>query len=410
MGMSAGMSGIVAQFTMVFSIVVFEAPEYKAGVPLAAEGDGRRRLSSGSIAVPSADAKTAMGSSICERVLRRAHGRIYPSDSSYYWYRGSRWKRNVGGSETSLGRKYIKCALLCLAVAVFGSGHSMWLIFYALKSTSVATGLGANLPVDQWWFSIGFSLLSGFFSALMYYLGASRLEHEYDVMQRDAPEKWKVQPKRTLSKKLHREAVVWSLVNSFLAGTVGTFMFLQHIAAGERGFMTVYYDVSERGWAHFFRGFVIVYLWIDLYAYLAHRFLHMKGLYRYVHKWHHRYQPPTSFSAFAMSPIEFLLFQMGGIMCCFIFEIHVMAFLCTAVFVAYHGQIDHSGIDFEGDLPWQPAVQFHDDHHRLFHLNFGQSLIVWDWLFGTLRQRSRRYGENVFVGDSMRGSAKAKAA
>lgn len=77
---------------------------------------------------------------------------------------------------------------------------------------------------------------------------------------------------------------------------------------------------------------------------------------------------------------------------------HVMAFLCVVTYVAYHGQVDHSGIDFEGDFPWQPGTKFHDDHHKYFHLNFGQNVVLWDWLFGTLRRGGRQYGEMLYVG------------
>ena len=115
----------------------------------------------------------------------------------------------------------------------------------------------------------------------------------------------------------------------------------------------------------------------------------------------------AAFTAFAMHPLEFIFFQMGGISCCFLFRIHIVAFMANALLVAYHGQVDHSGIDFEGDLPWQPSVHFHDDHHKYFHVNFGQSLIVWDWLFGTLRQRKRLYGESIFVGDCASRASKS---
>lgn len=100
-----------------------------------------------------------------------------------------------------------------------------------------------------------------------------------------------------------------------------------------------------------------------------------------------------------MHPFEFLFFQLGGLTCMCVFPVHVMAFLCVVTYVAYHGQLDHSGIDFQGDFPWQPGTKYHDDHHKYFHLNFGQNIILWDWLFGTLRQQGRQYGESVYVGE-----------
>ena len=59
-------------------------------------------------------------------------------------------------------------------------------------------------------------------------------------------------------------------------------------------------------------GVLLVFIWIDVWAYIAHRMLHMKAhtaslgvrnlsdagwwqvIYKYLHKWHHRYQPPTA--------------------------------------------------------------------------------------------------------------------
>jgi hypothetical protein len=32
-----------------------------------------------------------------------------------------------------------------------------------------------------------------------------------------------------------------------------------------------------------------------------------------------------------------------------------------------------SRIDFDGDFPWQPSTKYHDDHHKYFHVNFGQA-------------------------------------
>jgi len=295
--------------------------------------------------------------------------------------------------------------------------------------------------VNKLWFCLAVCVMNGLFTSSSYYFGASRLEHAYNVLQENNPEDWKCQPRRKLSPKLHAEAVRWSLVNSFLAGFVGTAIFMRHLNTGN--LLKLYYDVNDHGWVgrfcdsstailhththtqsinqssqstfslkqvRFFRDVVLVYIWIDIWAYTIHRFLHMKFIYKYIHKWHHRYVAPTAFTAFGMHPVEFLMLQMGGLSCCFLFEIHIMAFMANGVHIAYHGQVDHSGIDFEGDLPWQPSVQFHDDHHRFFHVNFGQSFIVWDWLFGTLRQGNRKYGEDIFVGDCARSPQKKKSA
>ena len=48
--------------------------------------------------------------------------------------------------------------------------------------------------------------------------------------------------------------------------------------------------------------------------------------------------------------------------------------------------------------PWQPPPRFHDDHHVYFHVNFGQTLGLWDRVFGTWRRVGRVYGEHVYGG------------
>lgn len=137
----------------------------------------------------------------------------------------------------------------------------------------------------------------------------------------------------------------------------------------------------------------------DFYSYWAHRFLHTRWMYRNIHKIHHRYIHPTPFSAFALHPIEFLVFQSAGIIQAAIFPMHIVGYLATVIYIAFHNQADHSGIDFEGDLPWMPTTKYHDDHHLYFHLNFGLHLVTWDWLGGTLRSKERQYGEDMFVGE-----------
>ena len=48
--------------------------------------------------------------------------------------------------------------------------------------------------------------------------------------------------------------------------------------------------------------------------------------------------------------------------------------------------------------PLRKPSNYHDDHHALFHVNFGQHLTWWDRLHGTLREQGRSYGVEVFGG------------
>ena len=78
------------------------------------------------------------------------------------------------------------------------------------------------------------------------------------------------------------------------------------------GYTAMYARVEEYGMVWFAASFPVLFLWIEIWAYSSHRFWHQKFLYSHFHKVHHRYQPPTAFSAVAFHPVEFALYVVGG--------------------------------------------------------------------------------------------------
>ncbi|CAH1969162.1 unnamed protein product [Acanthoscelides obtectus] len=64
----------------------------------------------------------------------------------------------------------------------------------------------------------------------------------------------------------------------------------------------------------------------------------------------------------------------------FFFPLHWAAFYTVAIYVYYHGIIDHSGVNFKAYWwqPWQPDAIFHDNHHQYFHVNFSFNIELWD--------------------------------
>jgi hypothetical protein len=49
-------------------------------------------------------------------------------------------------------------------------------------------------------------------------------------------------------------------------------------------------------------------LWRDLHFYIAHRFIHIRAVYKYVHSLHHRNADPEPFSGMTMHPVEHLYY------------------------------------------------------------------------------------------------------
>lgn len=218
---------------------------------------------------------------------------------------------------------------------------------------------------------------------------------------------WKVQPYKWLSEKAHRFEVQLSVPNALITAP-GMSLCMIYLKVYERQLTVlpspkVYYDQSEHSLQDILLAMVPFYVWTDFWAYFVHRILHWPVIYRNVHKLHHRFTAPTPYSALALHPIELMSLQFGIYAYLLVMPIHFAVLVFIFIYLYVFTVIDHSGIKVDSvwfaGMPFQPSTRFHDDHHALFHLNYGQSMVIWDWMFGSLRQPSRMYGETVFQKD-----------
>ena len=160
----------------------------------------------------------------------------------------------------------------------------------------------------------------------------------------------------------------------------------------------IYFDkpTNAGSWFYLLGSTVFFFLWIDLWAYTAHRLLHFPLLYKSTHKVHHTFKQPTAFSALGLHPFDMLLLQGGIYVGLYVAPLHIAAVTANLLYIHYHNVVDHSGMYCESWLPWQPSSLYHDDHHRFFHANYGQSLTLWDRLGGTLYTAKKTYNEQSF--------------
>ena len=119
-------------------------------------------------------------------------------------------------------------------------------------------------------------------------------------------------------------------------------------------------------------------------------------MYKTIHKYHHYFIRITLFSALAVHPIEYLLLVTITFTFLFIVPIHIMSVVINLTYVFIYNIINHSGVKMSLYLIWEPNSMYHDDHHRYIHTNYGQSLIIWDKLFNTIRKTNKIYGEDIF--------------
>lgn len=220
----------------------------------------------------------------------------------------------------------------------------------------------------------------------------------YYVRRRDEPEAWKCQPKRFLKPAQLRETMWLSTLNLSIGGAL-TGLMVYFLLQGWEG-PKIYFEVESHpwGWAWAIGGTLVYFLLVDAGAYYAHRFMHQRFMFRHIHRWHHRYVATVPWVVTAMHPLEFLIFQVVSLGWIFLIPFHYLSIIVVLVYVLAFNIIDHSGVDLKSRLPWQGPSRYHDDHHVYFHVNFGQHLMLWDRMHGTLRRQGRKYGAKVFGG------------
>ena len=122
-------------------------------------------------------------------------------------------------------------------------------------------------------------------------------------------------------------------------------------------------------------------LWRSWHFYFAHRFLHVRPLYKYVHSLHHRNTDIEPFAGLCMHPIEHMYY----FACCgpslYLFA-SPFAFMWNGVHLLISPAASHSGFEdhFQSD-------QFHYLHHKFFECNYGPSDCPLDRWFGTFRDK-----------------------
>ncbi|KAH8336112.1 hypothetical protein KR074_003297 [Drosophila pseudoananassae] len=130
------------------------------------------------------------------------------------------------------------------------------------------------------------------------------------------------------------------------------------------------------------RDLVVFVILEEIMFYYAHRLLHHKSIYKYVHKKHHEWTSPIAAITLYAHPVEHIVANLMPVALS-------IAFLGTHVALAWvifalaivNSMSDHTGYSF----PWSGgSVKFHDYHHAKFNYNYGV-LGILDKLHGTYR-------------------------
>mmetsp|Transcript_47648 Transcript_47648/g.137118 ORF Transcript_47648/g.137118 Transcript_47648/m.137118 type:complete len:452 (-) Transcript_47648:247-1602(-) len=124
-------------------------------------------------------------------------------------------------------------------------------------------------------------------------------------------------------------------------------------------------------------------VWREHHFYFAHRFTHIRAVYKYVHSFHHRNTDPEPFSGLCMHPVEHLLYFSNALMPALYFRCSPFVYFWAFLHSGLAPGAGHSGWEDH----WQ-ADQYHYLHHAKFECNYGSPFSGWiDQICGTFREK-----------------------
>jgi len=130
-------------------------------------------------------------------------------------------------------------------------------------------------------------------------------------------------------------------------------------------------------------------IWREVHFYFAHRFIHIRAVYKYVHSVHHRNTDPEPFSGLCMHPFEHLLYFSNALLPTLLLPVSPFVYTWLFTHLGLAPAAGHSGFEDH----WQ-ADQYHYIHHAKFECNYGSPQSAWiDQFFGTFREKLGSSGD-----------------
>ncbi|HQR93222.1 MAG: sterol desaturase [Bacteroidetes bacterium 24-39-8] len=221
-----------------------------------------------------------------------------------------------------------------------------------------------------------------------YYLIAGLVFFVFYVLLKQSWAYKKLQTKDAKTKDFIREI----LYSSTTVLIFGLFIYILHHPA-VAPYTTRYLEISERGWVYYFAVFPVLFFMHDTYFYFTHRAMHHPALFKWFHLVHHQSTNPSPWAAYAFHPLEAIVEQ--GIVFIFYFTlpIHITHLALFFLFSIVYNIYGHLGYELYPRSfatskigKWINTSTSHNQHHQYFKGNYGLYLLVWDRVFGTIRE------------------------
>ncbi len=207
----------------------------------------------------------------------------------------------------------------------------------------------------------------------------------------------KIQQKFVANKEMKRE-IGYSLLTLFIFSLVGTFLFY----LTEKGYTKIYRNFSDYSVWYFLFSCVCMIIVHDTYFYWAHRFMHWKKIYRFVHRIHHISTNPTPWAAFAFHPLEAIVEVAILPIMAIAIPLHPAAIIVWLLFMTLENVMGHCGFEIFSSGFTQNRITgisntsvHHNMHHRFVNCNYGLYFNLWDKIMKTNHPKYHETFEQV---------------
>lgn len=137
--------------------------------------------------------------------------------------------------------------------------------------------------------------------------------------------------------------------------------------------------------------FLVLFIVMDIAMYGLHRIAHVKFIYPYFHKTHHKFTEIRPLTLFALNPLETFGFGLLWLAVIYVFSPTWNAAIAYLIVNVIFGSIGHMSIEpFPSGFSRIPVLNFfttqtfHKLHHEDINANFGFYTSIWDKLFKSI--------------------------
>ncbi|MBE7412289.1 MAG: sterol desaturase family protein [Leptospiraceae bacterium] len=178
----------------------------------------------------------------------------------------------------------------------------------------------------------------------------------------------------------------WSMSSMFIFAFIGLGIYYLK----KSGKTLIYSDINEYGIGYFWFSIIAMIIIHDTYFYWAHRFMHIKPLYKFLHNVHHLSVNPSPWASFSFQPTESFLESIIVLIFVFILPVHSLAIMAFMIFMTFMNVLGHLGFELYPKNfvrhwfgKWHNTATHHNMHHKYFHYNYGLYFNFWDRVMGT---------------------------